>query len=99
MGRPYHPETGLNRTILLYVRRNPGTWPGTLSRVLGHDSSVVRGQLRRLVATEHLRAEDRDGHDWLYVTELGERALRRRRPPARGGNPWRATEGSRAVHS
>lgn len=95
MGRPYHPDKGLNRLILLHVRRNPGAWPGTISRVLAYDNSTVREAVARLAEHGHLRLEDRDGHDWLYLTELGTAALRRRRA-TRGADPWKPTE---AVHS
>jgi predicted ArsR family transcriptional regulator len=102
MGRPYHPERGVNRQILLLLRRQPGAWPGTVARLLGIDTAGVRAQLARLEANGHVRSEYRDDHRWLYATDAGLQVLRRRRP-LRGTDPYRApesdTERTRAVHS
>jgi DNA-binding MarR family transcriptional regulator len=78
MGRPFHPELGLNRQLLLYLRRNPGATPGTLARVLGYDGAVVRDAVARLIDAE-LVAEVPDGRlRRCYLTEAGGKVLRRR---------------------
>ncbi len=89
LGRPFDPSTGLNRELLLAVRREPGQAPGTLARVLRRDGAVVRDALARLEAyglievTPHPTANRSE----VRLTEAGSRVLRRRR-----------TRGSQAVH-
>ena len=84
MGRPYSPGVGTNRQILLLLRRSPGTWPGSVARLLGLDSGVVRESIARLCAHGDAVAEEgADGHRHLYVTEQGLAALRRRKATPR----------------
>lgn len=94
MGRPFHPEQGLNRQLLLLLRRRPGLAPGTLARTLGRDGTVVREQLGRLAAAGLVRIDPGDRAASCSITPEGDAVLRRRNR-ARGGR--RTTPN--AVHS
>jgi DNA-binding MarR family transcriptional regulator len=90
MGRPFHPEQGLNRQLLLALRRQPGQAPGTLARTLRYDGAVVREQLGRLAAAGlvTITPGDRFRTNACSITPEGEAVLRRRyrtRTPARAG--------------
>lgn len=79
MGRPFTPGTGVNRQVLLLLRRKPGLWPGTAARLLGLDGGVVRDAIARLEGYGFVVAHlDQEGHRCCYVTEAGLRVLAQR---------------------
>lgn len=83
MGRPFHPEQGLNRQLLLALRRQPGQAPGTLARTLHYDGAVVREQLGRLATAGLVTVTPGDRTSACSITPEGEAVLRRRkRTPA-----------------
>jgi DNA-binding MarR family transcriptional regulator len=91
MGRPFRPETGLNRSLLAALAVEPGTPPGTLARTLGHDSSVVRDALARLESHGLVRVHPDGPVRRCYLTADGQAVERRHH---RGD-----TERSPIVHS
>jgi DNA-binding MarR family transcriptional regulator len=91
MGRPFHPEQGVNRRILLHLRRHPGETAGGLARILGHDTAVVREQVARLADAALVRLHPEGRLVRVYATEAGLAVLRRRRP--------RTAQRSSSVHS
>lgn len=80
MGRPFSPDSGLNRKLLTAIARDPGTPPGTLARTLGYDSAVVRDALTRLVGHGLARVHADGPVNRCYLTAEGQTAARRRRP-------------------
>ena len=84
MARAFDPTQGLNRRILDLLKRQPGIYPGTIARLVGHDGSTTTEALARLVAygLVDLTWWDDDGHHHATLTEAGARVLRRRRRPS-----------------
>lgn len=79
LGRPFHPELGLNRELLLALRREPGQSPGTLARVLRRDGAVVRDAVARLEDNGLVTVEAAERGRACYPTEAGLAVLRKRR--------------------
>lgn len=82
IGRPPSPSTGLNRQLLLALRRGGPQRPGTLARLLRRDGAQVRDQLARLAAYGHAELQP-DGICYA-ITPAGRRLLRQRTDRSQG---------------